>query len=63
MTEVAIQSLLRKLEVIEQKVDNTLELQLRILERFLREEEPMEDEIEAIESKEKLLTEEELRGD
>ena len=63
MAETAIQPLLRKLEVIEQKVDSTLELQLRILEHFLREEEPIEDEIEAIESREKLLTEEELRGD
>ena len=62
MTEATTQPILQKLDMIEQKVNSTLELQLRILEKFLREEEPLKDEVEAIESEEELITEEELRG-
>ena len=40
-----------------------MELLLEILERFLKETEPLEDEIKAIESEEELLTEEELRDE
>ncbi len=54
MTEVSVQPLLQKLNIIERKIDSTMELQLEILERFLKETEPLEDEIEAIESKEEL---------
>ncbi len=63
MAEASIQPLLQKLEIIEQKVDSTLELQLKILEKLLKETEPFKDEKEAIESHEKLLTEEEIRGE
>ena len=63
MTEATVQPLLQKLNIIERKLDSTLELQLEILERFLREAEPLEDEIEALENEEELITEEELRGE
>ena len=63
MIESAVQPLLQKLNIIERKLDSTLELQLEILERFLKETEPLKDEIEAIESEEELITEEELRGE
>ena len=63
MTEITVRPLLQKLNTIEKKLDSTIELQLEILERFLKEVEPLEDEIEAIESEEELIAEEELRGE
>ena len=63
MTEVSVQPLLQKLDIIERKLNSTLELQLEILERFLKETEPLKDKIEAIESEDELITEKALRGE
>lgn len=63
MGEVTVQPLLRKLDAIERKINSSLELQLEILEKFIDEAEPKEDEIAAIESNEALINESELRGE
>ena len=63
MGEIAVQPLLRKLDAIERKINSSLELQLEILEKFIDEVEPAEDEITAIESEEALIDESELRGE
>ena len=63
MGEIAVQPLLRKLDAIKRKINSSLELQLEILEKFIDEVEPTEDEISAIESKEALIDESELRGE
>ena len=61
--EVVPKPLLKKLERIERKVNTTLALQIEIMEKLVGEVEPLKDEIEAIESDEGLLSEEEIFGE